>query len=65
MNESLIGFRHEETLGIITGCGLKVTKEGKLQKIITARFHSSYIIVSRMWVEKIGRFRLLKRTAAG
>ena len=42
-----------------------MTKERKLQKIITARFHSSYIIVSRMWVEIIGRFRLLKRTAAG
>ena len=45
MNESLIGFRHEESLGINTGCGLKVTKERKLQNktsTITARFHSLY-----------------------
>ena len=45
MNESLIGFGHEESLGINTGCGLKVTKERKLQNktsTITARFHSLY-----------------------
>ena len=45
MNESLIGSRHEETVGINTGWGLKVTMERKLQnktETITARFHSLY-----------------------
>ena len=45
VNESLIGFRHEESPGINIGCGLKVTKGRKLQNktsTITTRFHSLY-----------------------
>ena len=55
VNESLIGSTHEETVGINTGWGLKVTMERKLQnktETITARFHSLYRCLQEAGVQK-------------